>query len=195
MWLYPELNENSMPYSNLIKDNKMNKIITLAAALGCSLSAFANPSFLPVNERIIKNQPTKATKVMDIDYSGRWVGRCEGDSVNSEFVIQQTPSSLTMIFGNDKMKFIMNGVASNDRSNPDSVYQEKYIADWDEQSQSLKLKILHWGQGYGNFQLILSRLNLYINNDELLIQNTHHALFNGAENFQSGKLNCLYFRG
>lgn len=171
----------------------MKKSIALAAvALGYTWSVFAQPSFLPTDDHSRLTQVTKKANNLDVDFSGRWVGRCEGDAVNSEFIIQQSPNSLTMAFGNEKIRFMLNGVSSNERFNMDIMSQEKYVADWDSQSQDLRLKMVRMGHGNGGFELTLSQLTLHLTNNQLYIQNTHHALFNGTEELQSGKTNCLY---
>ncbi len=174
----------------------MQKSVPLAALiLGYTLPVFAIPSFFPSIDSLKNNpSPTQISASVDVDFSGRWIGRCEGDTVNSDFIIQQTPDSVSMIFGKEKIRFMINGVSSNDRFNQDVVYQEKYVADWDSQNHALRLKMLHWGHGYGGFELTLSQLILNVNNNHLFIQNTHNALFAGFEDFQSGKSNCIYDR-
>lgn len=179
-------------YGN-IKDNMMKKSIAMVVVLGCSMSVFAKPSFIPDYNTVKKNQLLNKAAI-DVDFSGKWIGRCDGDANSNSFTIQQSAESLSLFFDNEKLKFMFNGVSSNDRLNLDMVYQEKYIADWDGQSQSLKLKIMNWGHSYNNFELALSQLTLNLNNNRLFIQNTHHALFSGFEDFQSGKLNCVYER-
>lgn len=173
----------------------MKKSINLAIVVfGCSMSVFAKPSFIPDYDTAKKNQLLNKSAVVDVDFTGKWIGRCDGDAVSNSFTIQQTSDSLSLMFDNEKLRFMFNGVSSNDRLNLDMVYQEKYIADWDSQNQSLKLKMMHWGHSYNGFELALSQLTLNLNNNRLFIQNTHHALFSGFEEFQSGKLNCVYER-
>lgn len=173
----------------------MKKSIVMAAlVLGCTIPVFAKPSFFPATDSLNLRKLSPKSPGIDVDFSGKWLGRCDGDAGNSEFVIQQSADSLNMVFGTEKIKFMFNGVTSSDRFNQDVVYQEKYIAAWDGLNHNLRLKMLHWGHGFNGFELTLSQLILQIDNKRLYIQNTHNALFSGLEDFQSGKTNCVYDR-
>ncbi len=180
--------------TRLIKDDNMNKSFLLAAVvLSCSFSAFAQPSFFPPEQKM-KATPVPKENNLDINFSGRWIGRCDGDTKVTQFTIQQTAYALNMIFDNETIKFLLNGVSDSQRLSSNVLSQDHYVADWDSENQNLKLKMVRMGHASGNFELTLSQLTLHLVNNQLFIQNTHHALFNGVEEFQTGKSDCLYER-
>ena len=74
------------------------KMLLLIGCL-CSFSAFAQPSFFPPEQKM-KATPVPKENNLDINFSGRWIGRCDGDTKVTQFTIQQTAYALNMIFDN-----------------------------------------------------------------------------------------------